>query len=110
MITLAMGLPSKKALASCTVFLLAGVYGCRSPVDDANSTVPGTCSSNGPLVAAQKTDILFVIDNSDSMSDSQDALSRELPTFIDELYRGSGVAQDFQIGVVTTSIYQNANF
>jgi hypothetical protein len=91
--------------------LLAGdLSGCKSPVDDPNSTVPGTCSTTGPLIAAQKTDILFVIDDSDSMADSQAALSRELPTFIDQLYSGSGVTQDFRIGVVTTSIYQNANY
>ena len=45
----------------------AGFWGgCSSPVDEPGSTLPGTCESQAPIIPAQKTDILFVIDNSDS--------------------------------------------
>jgi hypothetical protein len=93
--------------AGCALAVWVGV-GCQSPVDGNNSTVPGKCSSTAPLIGAQKTDILFVVDNSESMSDKQAEVARELPAFVDELQKGAGVSQDFQMGLITTSIYQNA--
>ncbi|MBX5482796.1 MAG: VWA domain-containing protein [Myxococcaceae bacterium] len=97
---------------------LAGLVGavalllsaCTSPVDAPGSTVPGRCTAEAPLVAPQKTDILFVIDDSGSMKEEQEGIASELPAFIDELKKGGGVGHDFQVGVITTSVYQNANF
>ncbi|NBD14000.1 MULTISPECIES: VWA domain-containing protein [Corallococcus] len=80
--------------------------GCHSPVDEAGSTVPGTCEATPPVVAPQKTDILFVIDNSGSMQEEQQGIATELPAFLAALKEGSGVAQDFRVGVITTSVYQ----
>ncbi|MBU8894568.1 VWA domain-containing protein [Corallococcus sp. H22C18031201] len=79
---------------------------CHSPVDDPGSTVPGTCQSAPPLIAPQKTDILFVIDNSGSMAEEQAGIATELPAFLEAIKEGSGVAQDFRVGVITTSVYQ----
>jgi hypothetical protein len=53
----------------------------------------------------QKTDILFVIDNSGSMGEEQEGVARELPEFIRALRAGGGLEQDFRVGVVTTSVY-----
>jgi hypothetical protein len=69
--------------------------------------VPGSCQSEAPLLTPQKTDILFVIDNSGSMADKQAGVARELPAFIEELKKGGGAVHDFQVGVVTTSVYEN---
>lgn len=81
---------------------------CVSPVDNAAGTVPGKCQIAAPLIEAIKTDILFVVDDSDSMADKQAAVAQELPSFVAELQRGSGIAQDFRIGLITTSVYQKA--
>jgi hypothetical protein len=81
---------------------------CSSPVEQPGSTLPGRCQAEAPLISAQKTDILFVIDNSGSMVEEQAAIATELPAFLDELRRGSGVEQDFRVGVITTSVYQRA--
>ncbi len=95
--------------ASCLAALLtASCGGCGSPVDEPNSTVPGQCQTSAPGVEPQRTDILFVIDNSGSMVEEQASIASELPAFIDELKKGAGVAQDFQVGVITVSVYQNA--
>ncbi|MBN8232994.1 VWA domain-containing protein [Corallococcus macrosporus] len=80
--------------------------GCHSPVDDAGSTVPDACEATPPVLAPQKTDILFVIDNSGSMEEEQQGIATELPAFLAALKEGSGVAQDFRVGVITTSVYQ----
>ncbi|QRO02706.1 VWA domain-containing protein [Archangium violaceum] len=83
---------------------------CTSPVDEPGSTLPGRCQAEAPVVSAQKTDILFVIDNSGSMAEEQAAIATELPAFLDELRKGNGVEQDFRVGVITTSVYQRAFF
>jgi hypothetical protein len=88
----------------------AGLWGgCSSPVDEPGSTIPGTCESEAPIIPVQKTDILFVIDNSGSMEEEQEGIARELPTFIAELKEGAGLAQDFRVGVITTSVYLRAD-
>ena len=88
----------------------AGFWGgCSSPVDEPGSTLPGTCESQAPIIPAQKTDILFVIDNSGSMDEEQEGIARELPAFIAELKEGAGLAQDFRVGVITTSVYLRAD-
>lgn len=97
-------------LSRLTCFLAAvslGV-GCTSPVDRAGSTLPGSCTAQPPQLVPQKTDILFVIDNSDSMAEEQAGIASELPAFIDQLKQGAGIEQDFRVGLITTSVYQNA--
>jgi hypothetical protein len=88
--------------------LLVGAVACTSPLDVPGSTVPGQCQQEPPLLSPQRTDILFVIDNSLSMAEEQAAVATELPAFVEELRKGSGVVQDFRIGVITTSVYQLA--
>lgn len=83
---------------------------CTSPVEEPGSTLPGRCQVDAPLISAQKTDLLFVIDNSGSMAEEQAAIATELPAFLDELRQGNGVEQDFRVGVITTSVYLRAFF
>ncbi len=79
---------------------------CSSPVDQPGSTVPGRCLAEAPVIASQKTDILFVIDNSGSMREEQEAIATELPAFVSQLRQGGGLTQDFRVGVITTSVYR----
>lgn len=94
------------ALLAATLWGMA----CTTPVDEPGSTLPGRCDAEAPLISAQKTDLLFVIDNSGSMSDEQAAIARELPAFLEALRQGNGVEQDFRVGVITTSVYLRGTF
>lgn len=86
--------------ASCALLLVCNPAGQR------NSTVPANCQSTQPLIVPQQTDILFVIDNSGSMREEQAGVAAELPAFVSALQQGAGVENDFQVGVITTSVYQ----
>ncbi|WP_242342742.1 hypothetical protein [Anaeromyxobacter terrae] len=61
------------------------------------------CESTQVVPAAVKTDILFVIDDSISMDAEQANLRDNLYAFIDALV-AAPVANEFQIGVTTTSV------
>lgn len=100
--------PRAIAFVTACAVVLAGCEACTSPVDQPGSTIPGRCGLEAPAIEPQKTDILFVIDNSGSMAEEQDGIAVQLPLFIDELKRGGGVAQDFNVAVMTTAVYQNA--
>ncbi|MBI3184845.1 MAG: VWA domain-containing protein [Myxococcales bacterium] len=80
---------------------------CDNPVDDPDSKVPGQCLAEKPVPEPQRLDILFVVDNSGSMKEEQEGVARELTAFIEEVKKGGGVAQDFNVGVITTSVYQH---
>jgi len=94
--------PSLALLSTCLV-----LWTCGSPVDKTDSTLPGTCQMEAPVVQAVRTDLLFVIDNSGSMLEEQAAVATELPAFIEALKAGGGLQQDFRVAVITTSVYQN---
>ena len=92
----------KQPLQAALRVVLAGLVlarcDCGSPVSAANSTLPAQCQVDEPQLAAQKTDILFVVDDSNSMRANQDAVAIELPAFVQALQQGSGLEQDFQVG------------
>lgn len=91
--------------------LVAGLLGtlggctCEAPPDRAGSTVPRSCAYDAPLFEPVETDILFVVDDSNSMSEEQAGVARELPTFVDVLQTGAGVKQNLRVGLVNTSVY-----
>lgn len=89
-------------VASCQ-----GCFGCPSPVEDPNLVLVRSCESAPPLIEPPKLDILFVIDNSNSMREEQEAVARELTAFIDEIKNSGGVPTEFNVGVITTAIYLN---
>src|SRR5688572_18072129 len=94
------------AAQSCT-----GCFGeNNTPVNDPNGKLPNACESTPPEITPPKLDVLFVIDNSNSMCEEQEGVARELTAFIDELRKGGGVSTDFNIGVITTGIYQQVLF
>jgi hypothetical protein len=86
--------------------ILSGVTACDSPVDRPGSTLPGQCQAETPVIGPKRTDILFVIDNSGSMAEEQAGIATELPAFVEQLRQGGGVAQEFRVGVITTSVYR----
>jgi hypothetical protein len=96
------------------VWTLAAVIGtlsgcnCQAPTDAPDSKVPAACQTDVPLVQPVRTDILFVVDDSNSMADEQAEVAKELPAFVEALALGGGVVQDFQVGVITTSVYEAA--
>ena len=61
------------------------------------------CEATRVVPAAVKTDILFVIDDSGSMDEEQANLRDNLAAFIDALV-AAPIANEFQIGVTTTSV------
>lgn len=92
-------------MASCE-----GCFGCKtSPLDATDTTIPRACRAEAPLIEPQRLDILFVIDNSNSMREEQEAVARELTAFVDQIKQAGGVRQDFHVGVITTSVYQHTS-
>ncbi|MBS1152535.1 MAG: putative lipoprotein, partial [Myxococcaceae bacterium] len=85
----------------------SGCFGCVPPGTGDGGNLPSSCVTAALTPEAQKLDVLFVIDNSSSMREEQEGVARELTAFIDELKKGGGVAQDFNIGVITTAVYQH---
>lgn len=86
--------------------LASGVLAACSGVPDG---VVGRCDAELALPAAVTTDILFVVDNSNSMSQEQAKVVDQLSAFLDSL-ANAAVENDFQVGVITTavSMYSNA--
>ena len=68
---------------------------------------PRPAKQDGPRVPVninRKIDILFVIDNSDSMAEEQDELTANFPLFIDVLQRIDGGLPDLHLGVASTDL------
>lgn len=87
-----------------TLFSLA-LAGCG--IGGAPEGVVGSCNSDLELPPGISTDILFVIDDSLSMSEEQEKVARQLERFVQTL-KDSPVPHDFQVGVVTTGVTLNA--
>ncbi len=64
------------------------------------------CTEQLTLPPSVTTDILFVIDNSSSMAEEQAKVVAQLRAFVDSLASGT-VPNDFQIGVINTSVSIN---
>jgi hypothetical protein len=83
------------------VFLLALLPRCAC--DTVPSDAVQKCSAAQVFAGHVKTDILFVIDDSGSMSQEQANLSANLGAFIDRL-AALPIQDDYQIGVTTTDV------
>lgn len=86
---------------TAALVLLAGLAGCASCDSVPDAAVTDCNAQIVPGGAA--ADLLFVIDDSGSMSQEQDELSANLGAFIDQLL-GSAIALDVRLGVTNTSI------
>ena len=98
----------RRTLAVAALAASCALLAVCNPAGGRHSTVPANCQSTQPLIVPQQTDILFVIDNSGSMREEQAGVALELPAFVSALQQGAGVENDFQVGVITTTVYQNS--
>ena len=80
---------------------LAALPGCGCGAVPAGAVED--CAATQVLPDAVATDILFVIDDSQSMAEEQATLRDNLGVFIDTLI-ASPVQNDFRIGVTSTSV------
>ncbi len=87
------------ALLAMTLAAAAGCASCDTVPPDALQK----CSQSQIFAGHVKTDILFVIDDSGSMSEEQANLAANLGAFIDRLAT-LPIQDDYQIGVTTTDV------
>ncbi|RYZ68290.1 MAG: hypothetical protein EOP05_16580 [Proteobacteria bacterium] len=92
--------------ASLASVSLMALIGCAQPSNPERMAPPATvsiASDSKPIettaVFQPKVDILFVIDNSDSMKDHQEKLKSNIDRFVEAFKSNARV--DFQIGVVS---------
>jgi hypothetical protein len=90
-----------RTTTSLLLAALAALPGCACDTVPADAVQD--CSATQVLPDAVATDILFVIDDSGSMSEEQANLRDNLGAFIDALI-ASPVENDFRIGVTSTSV------
>jgi hypothetical protein len=90
---------TQKTKAALLAALCAALAGC----DTAPKTAVTKCELGQAIPGAAKTDILFVVDDSGSMSDNQKNLADNFDAFI-QVLASSPVKNDFQIGITTTSV------
>ena len=67
-------------------------------------TASESTASGDPAVNLPKLDILFVVDNSGSMSQEQASLTVNLPLLLDQVAARVGALPDLHIGVVSSSV------
>jgi hypothetical protein len=85
------------------LFALIAALAQACSCDQVSDSAVTSCELSKLVPGPVKTDILFVIDDSGSMSEEQANLKANLATFIQAL-KTSPIANDFQIGVTTTSV------
>jgi hypothetical protein len=95
-----------RTTTSLLLAALAALPGCACDTVPADAVQD--CSASYVLPGSVATDILFVIDDSGSMSQEQANLSANLGAFIDSLAL-SPVDNDFRIGVTSTSVEEFTN-
>jgi hypothetical protein len=88
------------------LILIAALPACTS-CDSVPANALTSCQATEVLPASVQTDILFVVDDSGSMSEEQANLAANLDAFIDGLV-ASPVQNDFRIGVTNTSVEEFA--
>ncbi len=98
---------NRKILAAVCISTLTMMVGC----DKGGSTFSILADSSQFQQAAtyvpRKLDVLFVVDNSGSMSSSQTALAANFPAFINH-FKNKGY--DFRIAITTTDAYYGDQF
>lgn len=93
---------------SAVALVLLGLAGGGCTCGGAPEEVIDACTAKIALPPSISTDILFVVDNSISMAEEQAKVVLQLNEFITTLATAE-VKNDFQVGVVTTSISQHAS-
>src|SRR3954447_18784947 len=100
--TLPEGSPTSLALASCLV--LAGVVSCSNNGGAGPGEHPIGVPAYETPGGAGGVDILFMIDNSSSMTSMQQKLLAQIPMFLDALQSNARPLSDFHIAVVSSDM------
>lgn len=82
-----------------------GTTGPKLDVLGTDEDTTATATMEGGDEGCEKVDLLFVIDNSNSMSDEQQLLIDSFPGFIATIENTLPAASDFHIGVTKTDIH-----
>jgi hypothetical protein len=88
-----------RAALLCAIAAFSGCASCENAPDGALER----CEDTVVIPSAVRTDILFVIDDSGSMSEEQANLRANLSSFVQAL-ASAPIANEFQVGVTTTSV------
>jgi hypothetical protein len=88
-----------RAALLCAIAAFSGCASCENAPDGALER----CEDTVVIPSAVRTDILFVIDDSGSMSEEQANLRANLSSFVQAL-ASAPIANEFQVGVTTTAI------
>jgi hypothetical protein len=94
----------RRTRASVLAAVFIAATACEVPPPEGT---PARCTDEATLPASFATDILFVIDDSNSMRAAQEKVAAQLEVFIATL-AASPLHNDFQIGVVTTGVTMHA--
>ncbi|MCA9542953.1 MAG: hypothetical protein KC613_01145 [Myxococcales bacterium] len=95
-----------RLLGALVLAVVAGGFaGCNDrPIDKLDNVVTAVNRQENELPAKTKLDFLFVIDNSGSMCEEQDNLTRNFQAFADFLFEELNAAADYRIAVVSTDM------
>ena len=94
---------SSMAWVSCVLGLGATVVACQGVVNVGGSGGDGGSGGSAPLLKADKLDILLVVDNSRSMADKQEILSRATQDLVQSLANPPCVDPDGVFGTTPDS-------
>ena len=92
--------PGAVAVVGCALLACDG----DSPVPDGGDRASAPDGRDAPALGpSRQLDLVFVIDNSGTMREEQDALGRAFPAFLEALQAAPGGMPDLRIGIVSTS-------
>ena len=101
----AVGGLSVSGLGSIGALALMLLAGCNQhPLQELDETVTAVNRQENRLPAKTKIDFLFVIDNSGSMCEEQDNLTRNFDAFSNFLFEDLGASADYRIAVTSTDM------
>ena len=84
---------------------LAGLAGCFDrPVDDSPPQPTGEVRTELPIAVNRNLDLLFVIDQSRSMKNEQDALAANFQLLMDQIITAEHGLPNVHIGVISTNL------
>ncbi len=97
-------LPALLAGSICAAGLLGGSGCITRDITAENPTPSRQQNLDQPISSNRDVDILFVVDNSDSMADKQDTLLANFPLFIQVLQNIPGGLPNVHIGVTSSDV------
>jgi hypothetical protein len=92
-------------MATAIGLLATSLLACNDrPVDKLDDVVTAVNRQENRLPAKTKLDFLFVVDNSGSMCEEQDNLTRNFQAFSDFLFEELDASADYRIAIISTDM------